>query len=90
MEIKFMSKTKTYCPEIIVIAGPNGSGKSTITSEIDIACEYINADEIKRKYSCTDEEASNRAGDLRESLLERNEDFAFETVLSTSWNLELL
>ena len=26
MEIKYMSKTKTPCPEIIVIAGSNGSG----------------------------------------------------------------
>ena len=27
MEIKNMSKTKTRCPEITVIADPNGSGK---------------------------------------------------------------
>ena len=45
-----MSKTKTRCSEIIVIAGSNGSGKTTITSEIDIINNYINADDIKKEY----------------------------------------
>ena len=91
MKKKNMSKTKTRCPETTVIAGPNGSGKTTITknfmSNID---NYINADDIKKKYSCTDEEASNKAGALRESLLKKGEDFTFETVLSTPWNLNFL
>ena len=90
MEIKYMSKTKTRCPEIIVIAGPNGSGKSTITSEIDIIGNYINADDIKKEYGCTSQEASDKAGAIRESLLKKGEDFTFETVLSTPWNLNLL
>ena len=85
-----MLKTKTRCPEIIVIAGPNGSGKTTITSEIDIIGNYINADDIKKKYNCTSREASDKAGAIRESLLKEGEDFTFETVLSTSWNLNLL
>lgn len=45
-----MSKTKIRCPEIIIIAGPNGSGKTTITSEIDIIGNYINADDLKKEY----------------------------------------
>ena len=90
MEIKYMSKTKTRCPEIIVIAGPNGSGKTTITSEIDIIGNYINADDIKKEYDCTSQEASDKAGAIRESLLKKGEDFTFETVLSTPWNLNLL
>lgn len=90
MEIKFMSKTKTRCPVITVIAGPNGSGKTTITSNINIVGNYINADDIKKKYSCTDKEASDKAGDLREYFLKEGEDFSFETVLSTRWNLDLL
>lgn len=85
-----MSKTKTRCPEITVIAGPNGSGKTTITKYMDNIDNYINTDDIKQKYSCTDKEASDRAGNLRESLLEKGEDFTFETVLSTDWNLNLL
>lgn len=85
-----MSKTKTRCPEIIVIAGPNGSGKTTITSEIDIIGNYINADDIKKEYGCTSQEASDKAGAIRESLLKKGEDFTFETVLSTPWNLNLL
>ena len=87
MEIKYMLKTKTRCPEITVIAGPNGSGKTTITKYMDNIDNYINADDIKQKYSCTDKEASDRAGALREYLLEKGEDFTFETVLSTDWNL---
>ena len=85
-----MSKTKTRCPEITVIAGPNGSGKTTITKYMDNIDNYINADDIKNKYSCTDEEASNKAGFFRESFLKKGEDFTFETVLSTDWNLNLL
>ena len=84
-----MSNTKIRCPEITVIAGPNGSGKTTLTKDMDIN-NYINADDIKKKYSCTDKEASDRAGTLREDLLEKGEDFTFETVLSTTWNLDLL
>ena len=78
-------------PEIIVFAGPNGSGKSTFTQKLlpsDIA--YINADEIKKELQCTDMEAAQKAEKQRESLLSRRESFAFETVLSTDRNLNLL
>lgn len=80
----------TKKPEIIVFAGPNGSGKSTIFELTSLTCPYINADEIKKSSLCTDLEAAQLAENIREALLEVNEEFAFETVLSTRRNLDLL
>ena len=77
-------------PEILVFAWPNGSGKSTITQNVDIVGEYINADDIKKAISCTDLEAAKIATAKRESLLKEGKEFTFETVLSSSRNLELL
>ena len=77
-------------PEVIVFAGPNGSGKSTITRMAKIGGEYINADDIKRTTLCTDLEAAAKAEELRESMIENEKDFTFETVLSTDRNLLLL
>lgn len=77
-------------PEIIVFAGPNGSGKSTITRMANIIEPYINADDIKRTNYCTDLEAAIMADEKRNALIDNNESFTFETVLSTDRNLKLL
>ena len=77
-------------PEIIVFAGPNGSGKSTITKLAKIIKPYINADDIKSSLHCSDIEAAQKATLMRESYVNNNESFSFETVLSTSRNLDLL
>lgn len=77
-------------PEIIVFAGPNGSGKSTIMRMAKIIEPYINADDIKRTNYCSDLEAAKRAEELRETTLDSNNSFTFETVLSTERNLNLL
>lgn len=53
-------------------------------------CPYINADEIKKSSLCSDLEAAQFAENIREALLEVNEEFAFETELSTRRNLDLL
>ena len=50
----------------------------------------INADDIKRSSLCSDLEAAVKAEELREEMLEKGEDFTFETVLSTDRNLKLL
>ncbi len=76
--------------EIIVFAGPNGSGKSTVTRAAKIINPYINADDIKRATQCTDLEAAELAEDMREYVLDVHKNFTFETVLSTSRNLDLL
>lgn len=77
-------------PRLLVLAGPNGSGKSTVTEKIGIVGKYVNADEIKRKLGCSDLEAAETAEKTREYLLENNEDFTFETVLSTPRNIDLM
>jgi len=78
-------------PEITVFAGPNGSGKSTITAVSPHAIPpYINADDIKRTTHCTDLEAALKADELRFSCIENNENFSFETVLSTGRKMEML
>ncbi len=89
MEGEFMSK-KIRLPEIIVFAGPNGSGKTTITRMARTVGVYINADDIKKSNLCGDLEAAVKAEELREEMLEKGEEFTFETVLSTDRNLKLL
>ncbi len=89
MEGEFMSK-KIRLPEIIVFAGPNGSGKTTITRMTRTVGVYINADDIKKSNLCGDLEAAVKAEELREEMLEKGEEFTFETVLSTDRNLKLL
>ena len=85
-----MSKIKKRLPEVIVFAGPNGSGKTTITRMAKTIGVYINADDIKKSNSCSDLEAAVKAEELRELMVEKGEDFTFETVLSTDRNLKLL
>ena len=77
-------------PIVLVFAGPNGSGKSTVTKGFDIIGEYINADEIKKQRNCSDLEAAQFATALREDAVKNKRDFTFETVLSSSRNVELL
>lgn len=77
-------------PEIIVFAGPNGSGKSTITVRARIIEPYINADNIKAATFCSDLEAAEEAEKLRYQAIKQHRGFSFETVLSTTRNLDLL
>ncbi|MCH5194369.1 MAG: zeta toxin family protein [Oscillospiraceae bacterium] len=77
-------------PKIVVFAGPNGSGKSTITDNCNISGKYINADIIQQQNNYTTYDAAVYAESLREACLSGGEDFTFETVLSTTRNLELL
>lgn len=77
-------------PIVLVFAGPNGSGKSTVTKGFDIVGEYINADEIKKEKNCSDLEAAQFATALREDAVYNMRSFTFETVLSSSRNVDLL
>ena len=79
---------KNKLPEILVFADPNGSGKTTITRMANSVGVYINADDIKKSNSCSDLEAAIKAEELRESMIQKNKDFTFETVLSTDRNLK--
>ncbi len=83
--------TKEKRPEITVFAGPNGSGKSTITKLSPHGrSNYINADEISVALHCDNITAAQKAEALRNSYVETQNGFSFETVLSTPRNLDLL
>lgn len=78
--------------KLYIIAGPNGAGKTTasftILPEILQCEEFVNADEIARGLSPFHPELVNlRAGRLFlhriNKLIEGEENFAFETTLST-------
>jgi predicted ABC-type ATPase len=89
--ITTLEKTKERKrPTLLIFAGPNGSGKSTVTRCVKIQGLYINADEIKQTESLSDLEAAVEAETLREYCLRERLSFTFETVLSTSRNLDLI
>ncbi len=78
--------------KLYIIAGCNGAGKTTasftILPEILDCKEFVNADEIARGLSpFQPEKVSFEAGRIMlnriKELLSQNENFAFETILST-------
>lgn len=79
-------------PNMYIIAGPNGAGKTTIAytllPEVTKTKEFVNADEIARGLSPFNVEAvAFEAGRIMleriEYLIQKREDFALETTLST-------
>ena len=85
-----MNNSDILKPEIVVFAGPNGSGKSTFAELLKPSYAYVNADEIQAALKCDAKEAAIKAEEQRESLLAKNKNFCFETVMSTDRNLKLL
>ena len=85
-----MAHGNTSKPVVLVFAGPNGSGKSTIAGKISHCGVFVNADDLKAEYAITDIEAARTAEAIRNKLVEKKENFTFETVLSTSRNLLLM
>lgn len=88
-------------PVLIIIAGPNGSGKTTITRQLLLHewgedCIYINPDDVaKDRYGDWNSneavmKAAKYATELRYSLLEKGEDFVFETVLSAEEKVDFI
>jgi len=75
---------------ILVLAGPNGSGKSTITQYFDKIGVYTNADDIVTSTGMSNEEASKLVDQKRYTSIDNNEDFTFETVLSSKYKLDIL
>lgn len=77
-------------PMILVIAGPNGSGKSTITTFFDKVGRYTNADDVVSATGMDNMEAAILVDKMRYDSIEKKEDFSFETVLSSSYKLNIL
>lgn len=78
-------------PELIIFAGPNGSGKSTITDVLRPSfATYINQDEIKKFLHCSDMEALEISLKQKNQQLENRNDFCFETVLSSHYNVDFI
>lgn len=78
-------------PELIIFAGPNGSGKSTITDVLRPSfATYINQDEIKKFLHCSDMEALEISLKQKNEQLENRNDFCFETVLSSHYNVDFI
>lgn len=81
-------------PEFWIFIGPNGSGKSTINNrfsqEPEFPSLYINADDIKKKFSCSDSQAQLYARALCQNALKAHVSFAFETVGSHESKAELM
>lgn len=86
-------------PTLYIISGCNGAGKTTtsftLLPDIMDCKEFVNADEIAKGLSpFQPEKAAIDAGRIMinrmESLLNRNEDFAIETTLSTKSYAEFI
>jgi len=71
-------------PVVVALAGPNGAGKSTFYGAHLRATglRLVNADILARELGVDAYRAAELAGALRETLLEQQESFVFETVFS--------
>lgn len=77
-------------PMILVLAGPNGSGKSTITQYFEKIGNYTNADDVVAATGMSNEDAARLVDSNRYASIELQEDFTFETVLSSTYKLDIL
>lgn len=77
-------------PMILFFAGPNGSGKSTITEYFEIVGEYTNADEVVKATGTSNIEAAKLVDARRYTSIAEKKDFTFETVLSSSYKLDII
>lgn len=77
-------------PMVLFFAGPNGSGKSTIMNFFEKVGTYTNADDIVSSTGMTNQEAALFADKSRYDSIKNKEDFTFETVLSSSYKLDIL
>jgi predicted ABC-type ATPase len=71
-------------PIIVALAGSNGAGKSTFYESYlsDAGLRFINADELSASLGLSPYEAAELATSVRRELVNQQESFIFETVLS--------
>lgn len=82
-------------PSCVILAGPNGGGKSTIYKNLNLPGVFVNADEVARTLDSANPEAiSLQAGrqvlQTLQRLLEKRQDFVYETTLSSHQSVNLL
>lgn len=77
-------------PMVLVFAGPNGSGKTTIKELFQIVGEYTNADDVVSSTKMDNFKAAKFVDELRYKAISEKRDFTFETVLSSSYKLQIL
>ena len=71
-------------PLLIMLAGPNGAGKSTFweTHLKHLNLPFLNADILARETGLDVYTSANNIASIRDELIERQESFITETVLS--------
>ena len=71
-------------PLIVAIAGSNGAGKSTFfhTHLAGTGLRFVNADDLAAELELGAYEAAELAASIRRTLVDQQESFVFETVLS--------
>lgn len=71
-------------PIAVAIAGSNGAGKSTFFHAhlAEVGLRFVNADDLAMGLDLGAYEAADLAASIREGLIEQEESFAYETVLS--------
>ncbi len=77
-------------PMVLVIAGPNGSGKTTITEYFTTIGQYTNADKVVESTGMDNLEAAKLVDEKRYASIKEKADFTFETVLSSSYKMDIL
>jgi predicted ABC-type ATPase len=90
--------TQSYVARCTILGGTNGSGKSSIfenAARLQGSGEFVNADVVARTISSQNPEAASAAAGrqvirrLRE-LIARQQDFVFETTLSSNQSVALM
>ncbi len=79
-------------PSCIILGGPNGSGKSSAYAKLKLDGVWINADEIAKEITGTnDGRAAGRAAinKIRE-MIDTRQSFVFETTLSSQQAINLM
>lgn len=71
-------------PLLVMVAGPNGAGKSTFyEAHLEtLGLPFLNADVLARATGLTAYQAAETIAGIRDQLIEREESFVIETVLS--------
>lgn len=71
-------------PIIVAIAGPNGAGKTTFFHAhlASVGLRFVNADVLADELQTPAYEAARLAGALRQTFVQQQESFVFETVFS--------